>query len=290
VAVRVITDSTSYLPPAKRQSFGIAVVSLGVAFPDASFREVDISDADFYRRMAASREVPTSTQPPRGELLAAFTAAAEAGDDAVGVFLSSEMSGTYESALSAAVEVCAAHPGRRVEVVDSRSNCMQLGFAVLAAADEAARGSSAEECADAARSVEARSRFVFVPETLDYLRRGGRIGGAAALLGSMLRIRPILTVADGKTEVLRRVRTGERARRELVEQLAADAGAFGLVDVAAHHIDAPEAGEALAAMAAEVAGRPVESIAIGPVIGLHVGPGTVGLVYVTEREIVPSAG
>jgi hypothetical protein len=102
VTVRVVTDSTSYLPAQRRERLGIAVVSLGVAFPDAAFPETAVTDAEFYRRMAASREIPTSTQPPPGDLLAAFRDAAAAGDDVVGVFLSSEMSGTYATALSVA--------------------------------------------------------------------------------------------------------------------------------------------------------------------------------------------
>jgi DegV family protein with EDD domain len=285
VTVRVVTDSTACLLAPLRDDLGIDVVSLSVNFPGASFREVDISDAEFYERMAASRDVPASSQPTPAEMQAAFERAASAGDDAVGVFLSAEMSGTWQGGVAAAEAVGERHPGVTIEVVDSRSNCMELGFAAIAAARTAAEGGSAAECAEAARHVMARSRFVFVPETLDYLRRGGRIGGASALLGSMLRIRPILMVADGRTEVLCRVRTVERARRELVEQFARDVAAKGLAEVAVHHIHDPEAGAALAAEVAEVAGRPVDSVPIGPVIGLHVGPGTVGLVYVTERPL-----
>jgi hypothetical protein len=138
---------------------------------------------------------------------------------------------------------------------------------------------------EAARRVVARSRFLFVPATLEYLRKGGRIGGASALLGSVLQIRPILTVIDGKTEVLRRVRTSERARREIVAQFAADVEEKGLAEVAVHHIEAPELAEEVASAVEEVAGRRVDRVPIGPVIGLHVGPGTVGLVYVSEQEM-----
>lgn len=286
MAVRVITDSTSYIPAPTRERLGIAVVSLGVAFPDTSFREVDVSNEEFYRRMALSSTVPTSTQPSRGEFVEAFSAVLDAGDDIVGVFLLSDMSGTYAGAVSVAEELRGTYPDRSIEVVDSRSNCMELGFAAIAAAEAGASGGDTAACAEAARHVIARSRFLFVPATLDYLRKGGRIGGASALLGSVLQIRPILTVIDGKTEVLRRVRTAERARREIVAQFSADVAEKGpLLHAAVHHIEAPELAEEMAAAVEAVAGKPVERISIGPVIGLHVGPGTVAVVYVTDREM-----
>ena len=139
---------------------------------------------------------------------------------------------------------------------------------------------------EAARHVMARSRFLFVPATLDYLRRGGRIGGASALLGAMLQIRPILTVVDGHTDVWRKVRTTERARREIVAQFAGRRRREGSRRRRRRTTSRrPSWATALAREAAEITGRPVESVAIGPVIGLHVGPGTAALAYVTEREM-----
>jgi DegV family protein with EDD domain len=166
---------------------------------------------------------------------------------------------------------------------------MQLGFTALAAAKAAREGADAAGCAEAARGVIPRSRFLFTPATLEYLRRGGRIGNASALVGSVLQVRPILTVADGETTVVKKVRTTKRAIEEIVALAEADLDAHGLVDLAVHHIDAEEQARAVAGVFAERLGRDVPLVPIGAVIGTHVGPGAVGVVYVT-RERLGSVG
>jgi DegV family protein with EDD domain len=286
MAVRVITDSTSYIPPDMSAGLDIRLVSLSVSLDGTSWRELDMDSGDFWRALAASGKMPTSSQPSVAEIVEAFEGPVGAGDDVVAVLLSSEMSGTIATALMARDQVVERHPDAMIEIVDSRSNSMELGFAVLAAARAAKSGASAAESAAAARAVVDRSRFLFVPATLEYLRRGGRIGGASALLGNLLQIHPILTVVDGKTDVLRRVRTKARAYREMVDVFAADIAAKGFAGgVIVHHIDDPEAGRALADLVENVAGCPVPVIPLGPVIGLHVGPGTAGLVYITAEPL-----
>lgn len=283
--VRVVTDSTSYIPTQTAEELGITVVSLGVVFGDEAFRELDVEDRWFYEKMAASPKIPTSSQPSPAEMRAAFEAGVLAGDPVVGVFISSDMSGTLASAELVAEELRREHPGADIRIVDSRSNSMQLGFAVIAAAKAAAAGQDAEDCVRAAEETVLRTRYLFTPLTLDYLRKGGRIGGASALLGTLLQIRPILTVEEGRTQVFDKVRTRRRAFERIVEAFAADVAAAGLTDVAVHHIDDAAEGEMLAGMAEAVAGCEVPIITIGPVIGLHVGPGTAALVYRTRDPL-----
>ena len=285
MAVRVVTDSTSYLPQEECERYGIEVVTLYVNFGDESHAEVGLDSEWFYSRMASESAVPTSSQPSVQNMAEVFTAAVERGEEVCGVYISSDMSGTFESAQLAATMVRESHPDARIELVDSRSNCMQLGFAVLEAARAAAAGASLDEVAAAARATVGRTRFLFVPHTLDYLRKGGRIGGASALLGTMLQIRPVLTIADGRTDVWGKVRTKRRAFQEMVGALEADAARAGLAEVAVHHIHDEAEGRVLADLVASATGHDVPVIAIGPVIGLHVGPGTAGVVWRTERDL-----
>ncbi len=286
MSVGIVTDSTSYLPAADRERYNIAVATLSVNFGSESYPEDGLESAWFYQRMATEAEVPTSSQPSVADLAAAFEHHVTAGSDVCGVFISSEMSGTFATAQLARDLVLESHPDARIELVDSRSNCMQLGFAVLAAARAADAGSQLDEVEQAARATIGRTRFLFVPHTLDYLRKGGRIGGASALLGSLLQIRPILTVVDGKTDVFGKVRTKRRALAEITTAVVADAGrAGGLEHLVVHHIDDEPEGRELVEMLEEATGREVPLHPLGAVIGLHVGPGTVGAVYQTVSEL-----
>ncbi|MCL4078668.1 DegV family protein [Coriobacteriia bacterium Es71-Z0120] len=289
MAVRVVTDTTSYLPQSDVERYGIRLVPLSVTLDGVTYVE-RVADEAFYDALLKSKGFPTTSQPSAATIAEAFRAAVEAGDEVVAVFLSSEMSGTYSTALLARDMVREERPDARIEVVDSRSNCMELGFAVLAAARAAEQGASAEEAAAAAREMTLHTRFIFVPDTLEYLRRGGRIGNASALIGTLLQIRPILTVVDGKTDVFAKVRTKRKAMTEIVAALSRDAEAKGLIDVVAHHIADEAEGRELAAMASEAVGREVPVIPVGPTIGTHVGPGSVGLVYVTDKPMEKSAG
>ncbi len=177
------------------------------------------------------------------------------------------------------------YPDAHIEVVDSRSNCMELGLAVLAAARAAAAGASLAETVAAAHATIERTRFLFVPDTLEYLRRGGRMGGAQALLGTLLQIRPILTVVDGKTEVFAKVRTKRKALTEIVSAFERDIAAKGFVDAIVHHIDDETEGAELARLVEAVTGVAPRIVSIGPAIGTHVGPSTAGLVYCTSSEM-----
>jgi len=220
MAVRVITDSTSSMSAELAAANGIRVVPLSVTLGGVSESDLEIDAEDFYRRMLKTRDFPTSSQPPLAAMIEAIEGPVRSGDEVVALLISSKMSGTYESALMARDQVLKRHPGAVIEVIDSRSNSMEEGFAVLAAAKVAAAGGTAAEAAAAARRTIDRTRWLFTPATLEYLRKGGRIGSAQALLGSMLQIRPILTVVDGVTSTVKSVRTQRRALEEIATMVA----------------------------------------------------------------------
>jgi len=286
VSVRFVTDSTSYLPRELRERHGIEVVSLHVNLGEQTFDDDEEDHRPFYAALAATKAFPTSSQPAVSDLVEVFSRGAAEGDAVVGVFLSAEMSGTFSTAGLARDMVREKMPDARIEIVDSRSNCMELGLALMAGVDAAEAGADVADIVEAINARILRTRFLFVPDTLEYLRRGGRIGGASALLGTLLQIRPILTVVDGKTDVFAKVRTKKKALAEIVSAFERDMNAKGGVGSAwVHHIDDPAEGRALADMVSSVAGIPVDIVDIGPVIGTHVGPGTAGLAYYTVEEM-----
>jgi DegV family protein with EDD domain len=290
MAVRVITDSTSYLPAGEAAELGVDVVQLSATLGGVTRTEAEIDSEAFYRAMRDTGEFPTSSQPTVASMIEAFETPVLAGDDVVAVFLSSKMSGTFETALMAREQVLERHPDARIEVVDSLSNCMEEGFAVLAAARCAATGGTLEEAAASARDTTGRTRWLFCPASLEYLRMGGRIGNAKALLGALLQVRPILTVIDGVTATVRSVRTQKRAMEAIADMVAADAEAHGLEDIVVHHILDAEEAELLAGLLAPRIGRRPRVQQIGPAIGLHVGPGTLGVVYETRDHLHKNTG
>lgn len=287
MAVRVISDSTSYLPAELRRSLGIGIVPLlshldGVTYAD----DADNCD-EFFAALAASNAMPTTTQASVGQMAEAMEREVAGGNGVVAVLISAKLSGTFASAETARALVREKHPEADIELVDSRSNSAELGFVTRAAAQAAAAGSTVAEVVAAAQAMTGRTRFLFVPKTLEYLRRGGRIGNAAALLGAVLRIRPILMASGGVTAVYGKSR-GQQAALELaLRGFAADIDRFGLGDVVVQHINAPEAGQRLAERVSGIVGRAVELWPIGPVIGAHVGPGAVGVAYHTVEPLAP---
>ena len=282
--VNVVTDSLASIPADIVDEFGLQVASLYVHDGDQERPEIEIDVAAFYRRLADMSTLPTSSQPSVEALLGAFQRATEAGCDAVGVFASSKMSGTLQTAALAARMLSDERPEARIELIDSGSNSMQEGFGAIAAAKAAAAGEPIEECVAAAKTTLARSRYLFTPHTLEYLRRGGRIGGASALIGGLLQIRPILTVEQGEVKTFAKVRTQARALAEMTRKFADDVSAFGLAQVVVHYIVDRDLGEQYAREQIEpIAGAPVRVIPVSPVVGLHVGP-AVGIVYETQRD------
>jgi len=281
--VSVITDSTSYIPRPLRESLGIGVARLSSLLDDVTYADDADDFTAFYAALAASDSFPTTSQPAVQDVVDLMESRVAAGDAVVGVFVSELMSGTYSAALLARDMVLERHPDAAIEVVDGKSNSMELGFAVLAAARNAAEGASIPEVVGAAQDMTLHTRFLFTPPTLEYLRRGGRIGNAQSLLATLLQIKPVLTVVDGLTDTFAKVRSLQKAHDLIVDTFAADIrDKGGLGEVYVHHIDDPEAGRAFADRIAEVAGREIELVDIGPVVGAHVGPGTVAVVYYTN--------
>lgn len=285
MAVRVVTDSTSYIPPARAAELGITVVPLSVTLGGVSMDEREVDAEAFYRRMRDTGEFPTSSQPPVADMIAALEAPVASGDDVVAVLISSKMSGTYDTALMSRDQVLERHPDARIAVVDSMSNSMEEGFAVLAAARAALEGCGLEDVVAAAKRTVARTRWVFTPLNFDYLRMGGRIGAAKALLGGLLQISPILTVVDGVTAPFKQVRTHRRALETIADVAAADFASHGFADAVVHHVLAPEDGESLASWIEERSGHRPRVEPLGPAVAVHVGPGSLGVVYETCEDL-----
>lgn len=285
MAVKIITDSTSYLSDDIVKNLDIDVVSLFVTFNDESIKEMEISNSEFYRRMELEG-IPTSSQPATGELLEAMENVVKNGDDLVCVFISSVMSGTYQSALMCKDILLEKYPDANIEVIDSKTNSMQLGFITLAGARLAKEGKTINEVIAAIEHTIKASRFIFIPDNLDYLHKGGRIGGAATLFGNALSITPILTVVNGNADQLQTVRTKKRAKRTLIDKMLKDHENANVLEIAVHHINAKEEAEQFLAEVSKEIDVPITISDIGPVIGVHVGPKAIGLAYHTEKEII----
>ena len=282
MAIKIVTDSTSYIPEEFINKYDISVVSLNVIMNGESIREVDLDNETFYSKMEESTEIPSSSQPSPDEIYNTFENIIKEGNSIVGIFISSDMSGTVSSANLIKNMLLEKYPTAHIEIVDSRSNCMQMGYVAIEAAKAAPAGKSMEEVIDVCTSVINNSRFLFTPDTLDYLKKGGRIGGASALLGTLFQIKPILTVCDGKTTVFTKVRTKKKAVDTLVTTLVNDLQGKELGGVIVHHINCQDEGLSLAAKIKKQLGVDVQIDTIGPIIGLHVGPGSIGVAYFTK--------
>ena len=282
MAIKIVTDSTSYIPEEFINKYDISVVSLNVIMNGESIREVDLDNETFYSKMEESTEIPSSSQPSPDEIYNTFENIVKEGNSIVGIFISSDMSGTVSSANLIKNMLLEKYPTAHIEIVDSRSNCMQMGYVAIEAAKAAAAGKSMEEVIDVCTSVINNSRFLFTPDTLNYLKKGGRIGGASALLGTLFQIKPILTVCDGKTTVFTKVRTKKKAVDTLVTTLVNDLQGKELGGVIVHHINCQDEGLILAAKIKKQLGVDVQIDTIGPIIGLHVGPGSIGVAYFTK--------
>jgi len=285
MAVKIITDSTSYIGGELKERYDISVVSLSVIFEKEEFKESDIENESFYGKLDESLNIPTSSQPSLEEMYNTIEKQIRDNNEVVGVFLSSDMSGTYSNACLAKSMIVENYPNALIEIIDSRSNCMQLGFAVLTAARAAQQGKSIDEVSNIAKDNIKRSKFLFIPNTLEYLKKGGRIGGASALIGTIFQIKPILTVVNGKTELFNKVRTKKRAIQTMIEKFNKDITNHGLGEVMIHHINDVEGALAFAKTIEELIGRKIDIAPIGPVIGTHVGPGALGIVYYTETDL-----
>ncbi|MDX3642970.1 DegV family protein [Streptomyces sp. MB09-02B] len=273
--VAIVTDSTAYLPPPAMERHGITAVPLTVVLGDQALEEgTEISARSLAQALQKRRSVTTSRPSP--ELFAeTYRRVAESGATGiVSLHLSAEFSGTYDAAVLAARE--APVP---VRVVDTGMVAMALGFCALAAAESAEAGGTVDEAVTAAEKRAAGTSAFFYVDTLDYLRRGGRIGAAQALFGSALAVKPLLQLDGGRIEMLEKVRTASRAIARL-EEIVAERAAAGPVDIAVHHLAAPDRASALAErLRGRVSGLADLHVSeVGAVIGAHTGPGLLGVV------------
>ncbi|HSR22079.1 MAG TPA: DegV family protein [Candidatus Eisenbacteria bacterium] len=270
-AFRVVTDSTSDVPPEWCERYGIEVVPLRVLFGHESFRDrIELSVDQFFARLRQADRLPTTSAPSPGDFAEVYRRLSRECEGVVSIHISGELSGTVEAARVGAASV----EGFPVHVIDSR--CLTICVAYLCRV--AAEAGTLEE---AVRGVEERipkQRILALLDTLKYLEMGGRIGRAQALLGSMLDVKPILGMADGKVVPLDRVRTRAKAISRLLERLRED---LPVERLAVMHAQAPEDAEGIRArLAADLPAVEVEVGEIGAVLGTHVGPGAVGLTYI----------
>ena len=284
MGVKVLTDSTSYIDKHVTTELDIRTVSLNVIFGNESFRETDLDNNDFYKTMDI-KGIPTSSQPSIDEFYSKMEQVVSQGDDLLCIFLSSEMSGTYSTAHIAKDMILEHYSSAKIEILDSRSNSMQLGFAVIVAARAAKESKTLDEVTQLAKDNIKRSRFLFIPDSLRYLKKGGRIGTASALIGNLLKIIPILTVENGSTTILTKVRTKKKAVMTMVDTMLNDIETYGLSEIVVHHINCYEEAKKLANTIGEKLNINISVCALGPVIGLHVGPGTVAIAYYTKKNM-----
>jgi DegV family protein with EDD domain len=273
--VAIVTDSTAYLPPGLMKRHGITSVPLTVVLGDQALEEgTEISTRSLAQALQKRRPVTTSRPSPE-EFARTYREVADTGADGiVSLHLSAELSGTYDAAVLAARE--APVP---VRVVDTGMVAMALGFCALSAAEAAEGDGTVDEAVTAAEKRAAGTSAHFYVDTLDYLRRGGRIGTAQALLGSALAVKPLLRLEDGRIDLLEKVRTASKAIARL-EEIVVERAAGAEVDIAVHHLSAPERAGVLADRLRErVSGLAELHVSeVGAVIGAHTGPGLLGVV------------
>lgn len=279
--VKIVTDSTAYIDRRLLKELDITEVSMNVNFADRSFLETELTNDEFYKQIEEMEKLPTSSQPSPLTFYHAFIEIIEQGYDVLSILLSTNLSGTYYSALQGRDLVLAKYPEANIAIVDSRTTVMTMGLVALSAARFAQKGCSLAEILAETEKMLLRSKLFFIPRTLTYLKKGGRIGEAAALLGSLLQITPILSV-KGQVVVYEKVRTFEKAVKKMLMLYEQDCKNNGIAEVAVHHINCPEEGEKLRTQLQKTIDREIQLRPIGPVIGLHVGPGTLGLAYIMK--------
>ncbi|HYL06923.1 MAG TPA: DegV family protein [Candidatus Udaeobacter sp.] len=270
--VAIVTDSTSDIPPQLARSRSITIVPLTLNFEGRSLLDgVDIRPSEFYRKLPNASTHPTTSQPSPGQFAEAYTKLLADNDEVVSIHISQKLSGTYDSAVQGAEM----SDSSRVKVIDSELVSMSLGLVTLAASHLAEQGAGGAAISEKVTSMRAQVQTYFSVATLEFLRRGGRIGRASALVGSVLQVKPVLCIRDGLVTPLERVRTFDRALNRIVE-LAREVDRGKGITVIVGHADSDADAERVA--------RELEPISetllvhpLGPVVGAHAGPGVVGL-------------
>lgn len=275
--VRILTDSLADIPPEILKALDITTVPTVVRFGSTVYRDrVDLSPSEFYRRLKASAELPSTSQPPIGVFEEIYDRLAETTDQILAIHTIASLSGIYNASVAAASNI----QNARIELIDSRQVSMSLGWLVIIAARAACEGRDLDQVKAIVQAAMARVHIIAMLDTLEYAYRGGRLGKGAALLGTLLNVKPLLSIKDGEIVPVENVRTQKRA----LERLATIALRSGTpAELSIIHAQAPQQAAALQAMLAPA--FPKERMVMsetGPVLGTHVGPGTVGIAWVDQ--------
>ena len=283
MTVKVITDSTADLPPALAEGLGITVVPLNVHFGTEVYRDgVEITADEFYRRLVTASRMPTTSQPTPGDFLSAYDEMGQTTDEILSVHISAKLSGTMNSATQAREE----YGGEsRIEIIDSLQGSMGLGMLAIAAAEAARRGDSLDDVVTETRATIPKVGFMGLVDTLEYLEKGGRIGKAQAFVGSLLRIKPLLTIRDGEAHPLERARTRAKGVDRMCELVQEQ---MPLKDLAVVYTTTPDEAQALAQrLQSYLPQGEVILSQVGPVVGTYLGPGVLGVALRKQSEGAP---
>lgn len=279
--IRIITDSTANLPKDVASKYGIEVVPLRVIFPSGTYRDgVEITTGEFYRMLTASPVLPTTSQPPVPDFEQVFAQATAGGDEVLVIVISSHLSGTYASAVAAQRNL----PQAKIIVFDSLVTAAPLTFMVQRAAERAAAGASMPEIVADLEILRDRTQMFFVVDTLEYLQKGGRIGGAAVLVGSLLSIKPILTLKAGRVDAWGKARGKRKALQLALAAITQQVGTGSSVHAAVMHAACEQEGHEFCQQVAATLRCPTPQLSeFSPVLGVHVGPGTLAVAAYNEQ-------
>jgi len=277
--VAIVTDSTAYLPEDLVFSYNISVVPLVVIWGEETLRDnIDITPNQFYKRLSQAKTMPSTSQATINDFANVFEKLHKDGYEIFTIVLSAALSGTMDSAIQAKEMV----PEARVEIIDSQFTSIPLAYMALSAARAAKKGASLEKCIEIVETIRENTQVYFAVDTLEFLHRGGRIGGASRFLGTALNLKPILYLNDGKVEALERVRTLKRAHNRLIELLETSVNGRKTINmmgvVTAGTQDS--ASELLKEILDKFDPKEVMLANLSPTLGTHTGPGTVGVAYV----------
>ena len=275
----IVTDSTAWIPREFIDQYNITVAPQVLIWGEETLNDgVDIQPQEFYARIKTAKVMPTTSQVPIVTMQNIFEGLLDKGFDVLGVFISSKLSGTMQSAIQGREALSKGQD--KVHIVDSQSTAMAMGFQVLAAARAVADGASVVDAMAVAEKARDHTGVYFAVETLEFLHRGGRIGGAARLIGTALNMKPVLAVVDGRVEAIERIRTKGKAIDRVLELVAEKTNGQSPIRIATLHANAPEEARDLLDRATKELNA-AESLfsEVSPVVGNHAGPWVVGLAY-----------
>lgn len=277
--IALVTDSTAYIPSDLIQKYNLTITPQVLIWGEETYQDgVDIQPDEFYARLRTTKVMPSTSQVSPATMQSAFEGLIEKGYEVLGIFISSKLSGTMQSAIQA--KEMMEKVGEKVSLVDSNSTAMAMGFQVLTVARAVEDGANMADAIALAEKTRDYTGVYFAVDTLEFLHRGGRIGSGQRFLGSALNLKPILAVLDGRVEGLERIRTKSKALERLIELVAEQTKGKSSIRLATLHANATDEAKALLDKAANQL-NPVETVfsEVSPVIGTHAGPGTIGLAY-----------